>query len=194
MLYSAWMMDYPSPSSFTLGLYKHLNCLPLSGGRKKPLFIPPSSRLHVFFDRSKGGGGGGEGKSRPICGVWNPSIYGNALWQMFCPTTGGGMQSGSSVRMHAHFVHVFARFAPDLHARSVLINKVSASELSRKFIKSALLAGCACLIHVDHSGHKVSRIHVGSMFLKKFFFVRPTRWSGKGGKRKGGDQRGGAQD
>ncbi len=29
----------------------------------------------------------------------------------------------------------------DLHAQSVLINKISASELSRKFIKSALVVG-----------------------------------------------------
>ena len=43
---------------------------------------------------------------------------------------------------HAHIaLHVFAHFGADLHARSVLINKISASELRRKLIKSALLVG-----------------------------------------------------
>ena len=32
-------------------------------------------------------------------------------------------------------------FGTDLYAQSVLINKIFASELSRKFIKSALLVG-----------------------------------------------------
>ena len=32
-------------------------------------------------------------------------------------------------------------FSPDLHAQSVLVNKISASELRRKFIKGALLVG-----------------------------------------------------
>ncbi len=36
---------------------------------------------------------------------------------------------------------VFARLAPDLYAQSVIIDKISASELRRKFIKSALLVG-----------------------------------------------------
>ena len=35
----------------------------------------------------------------------------------------------------------FACLAPDLYAQSVLIKKNSASELKRKFIKSALLVG-----------------------------------------------------
>ena len=43
------------------------------------------------------------------------------------------------------YVHVartfFARSAPICYAQSVLINKVSASEVSRKFTKSALLVG-----------------------------------------------------
>ena len=37
--------------------------------------------------------------------------------------------------------HVFARLGTDSHAQSVLIDKISASELRRKFIKSALLVG-----------------------------------------------------
>ncbi len=45
------------------------------------------------------------------------------------------MQNGSSVGMCTHCVHVFAG--------SVLSNKISASELRRKFIKSALLVGNA---------------------------------------------------
>ncbi len=35
----------------------------------------------------------------------------------------------------------FCIFGADLHAQSVLVNKISASELSRKFIKSALFVG-----------------------------------------------------
>ncbi len=40
-------------------------------------------------------------------------------------------------RMHTHL----CMFGVDLYAQSVLSNKISASELSRKFIKSALLVG-----------------------------------------------------
>ena len=35
----------------------------------------------------------------------------------------------------------FCMFGADLYAQSVLVDKISASELSRKFIKSALLVG-----------------------------------------------------
>ncbi len=38
-------------------------------------------------------------------------------------------------------MHAFGTFGADLHARSVLTNKISASKLSRKFVKSALLVG-----------------------------------------------------
>ncbi len=48
------------------------------------------------------------------------------------------MQNGCSVEIYTHCIHAFAR----LYAQSVLISKISASELSRKFIKSALLVGC----------------------------------------------------
>ncbi len=37
----------------------------------------------------------------------------------------------------------FCTFGADLYARSVLINKIFASELGRKFVKSALLVGHA---------------------------------------------------
>ncbi len=40
-----------------------------------------------------------------------------------------------------HCIHAFAGLAPILHAQSVLSNKISASELSRKFITSELLVG-----------------------------------------------------
>ena len=55
------------------------------------------------------------------------------------PTTNGGVQNESSVGIRTHCTHVFARLDVDLYAQSVLIIKISASELSRKFIKSALL-------------------------------------------------------
>ncbi len=46
--------------------------------------------------------------------------------------------------MHALRTHVFARFAPTLHARSVLISKIFLRRSSGgRFIKSALLVGCA---------------------------------------------------
>ncbi len=35
----------------------------------------------------------------------------------------------------------YCTFGTDLHAQSVIINKISASELTRKFIKSLLLVG-----------------------------------------------------
>ena len=38
-------------------------------------------------------------------------------------------------------MHVFCKIGADLHAQSVISNKISASELSRKLIKSALLVG-----------------------------------------------------
>ena len=49
------------------------------------------------------------------------------------------MRSGSSVGTCTRCVHVFARFGADLHAQSVLIDKFSASERSRRFVKSELL-------------------------------------------------------
>ncbi len=64
-----------------------------------------------------------------------------ASFPFFFPTTNGGMQNGNSVGMFTHRVHILARFGADSHAQSVLINKISASELSRKFIKSALSVG-----------------------------------------------------
>ena len=57
------------------------------------------------------------------------------------PTTNGGMQNGSPVGICTRRIRVFARFGADLHARSALSDKISASELSRKLIKVASLAG-----------------------------------------------------
>ncbi len=38
----------------------------------------------------------------------------------------------------------YCTFGANLYAQSALVNKISASELSREFIKSALLVGCYC--------------------------------------------------
>ena len=59
------------------------------------------------------------------------------------PTTNSGMRNGSSVGTCTHRIHVFARLALICNAQSVLINKISASELRRKLTKSALLVGKA---------------------------------------------------
>ncbi len=45
------------------------------------------------------------------------------------------------MKAQLEYMHISARSAPIFYAQSVLINKISASELSRKFIKSALLVG-----------------------------------------------------
>ena len=51
------------------------------------------------------------------------------------------MQNGSSVGIRTRCVHIFAHLAPICMPQSVIINKISTSELSRKSIKSALLVG-----------------------------------------------------
>ncbi len=51
------------------------------------------------------------------------------------------MHNGSSVGICTHRMHVFCTFGDVLYAQSVLIGKTSASEVSQKFIKSALLVG-----------------------------------------------------
>ena len=57
------------------------------------------------------------------------------------PTTNAGMQNGSSVGICTCCIHIFARLASTCMLSPVRINKISASELSRKFIKGALLVG-----------------------------------------------------
>ena len=69
------------------------------------------------------------------------NMVGSIPLQQYPTTTCGGMQNGSSVEICTRFIHVFCTFGVDWHAQSVLINKISASELSRKFIKCALLVG-----------------------------------------------------
>ena len=70
------------------------------------------------------------------------SVPGTSTLMYRDPTTNGGMQNGSSVGICTRCIHVFARLVPiNSHAQSVLINKFYASELSWKFIKSALLVG-----------------------------------------------------
>ncbi len=63
-------------------------------------------------------------------------VHNTKLETAWCttPTTNGGMQNGSSVGMCTRCVHVFCTFGADLCAQSVLRNKISASEFSRKFI------------------------------------------------------------
>ncbi len=61
--------------------------------------------------------------------------------QWWNPTTNGGVQNGSSVGIHYTLHTRFCTFGTELHAQSVLINKISALEFSRKFLKSALLVG-----------------------------------------------------
>ena len=43
---------------------------------------------------------------------------------------------------------LFCTFGTDLYAQSALVNKISASELSRKFIRSALLVGNALCVGI----------------------------------------------
>ena len=59
------------------------------------------------------------------------------------PTTNGGMKKWK-LGWNLCTLHTrFRTFGADLHARSVLINEISASEPSQKFTKSALLVGCS---------------------------------------------------
>ncbi len=53
----------------------------------------------------------------------------------------GGMQNGSSVGICTRCIHVFAHFGVNLYAQLVLSSKISALELRKKFIESALLVG-----------------------------------------------------
>ncbi len=62
----------------------------------------------------------------------------------------GGMQNGNSVRMFTCCTQVFARLSADLNAQSVITNKISASELTRKLIKNVLLVGCVHIVNKHH--------------------------------------------
>ena len=62
------------------------------------------------------------------------------------PTTNGGMQNGSSVGTCTHCIHAFAYFAPICMLSRSLLTKISASELSAKFICCELLVGEGSLL------------------------------------------------
>ncbi len=61
--------------------------------------------------------------------------------RLMLPNRKGCMQNGISVEIYARCMHIFFTFGSDLDAQSVLSNKIFASELTRKFIKGALLVG-----------------------------------------------------
>ncbi len=87
------------------------------------------------------------------------------------------MQNGSAVGIRAtHCMHVFARLGADLYAQSVIINKISASELSRMFIKSALSVGH--VVWVDVVGTYYVRTMGGKKEVVELttpFMSRPKR-------------------
>ena len=60
----------------------------------------------------------------------------NQQWHVACK-----MESSGGI--YSHCTHIFACLAPICMISRWLVNKISASELSRKFIKSALLVGQA---------------------------------------------------
>ncbi len=61
-----------------------------------------------------------------------------------CPPNHQRWYAKRKLGRNIHTLHTrFCTLGADLHAQSVLINKISASELSRKFVKSALLVGRA---------------------------------------------------
>ncbi len=65
------------------------------------------------------------------------------------PTTNGRMLSGSSAGLCAHCVSIFCTFGANFYAQSVLISKISASEISRKFIKSAIVGWVGLTVPVS---------------------------------------------
>ena len=118
------------------------------------------------FGKGRGGEGrGGEGREAHP----NTFLLLQSNLDRWFPTTNGGRQNGSSVGTRTRRMHVFARLAPDLHARSVLISKISASELSRKFVKSALLVG-----FLAHFSKVLS--DVVSFLMWRDFTVAPTNY------------------
>ena len=84
------------------------------------------------------------------------------------PTSNGGMQNGSSVGICTRCTNVFfARLGADLHAQSVIIKKIFASELCRKFIKSVLLVGFSS--SSSSSASSSSSVSVGG----RCYFIPP---------------------
>ncbi len=91
---------------------------------------------------------------------------------MSYPTTNGGMQHESLVGTRTHCIHVFARLALICKPSRCLLTKISASELSRKFIKSALLVGYSTkMLHVMPLYSSTS-MHVACYVSKTSFISR----------------------
>ncbi len=95
------------------------------------------------------------GKSRGALGAWKflQFLWGGRVrvWdrmqKLFYHSPSSSQPPMVECKMEAQseYVHIpctyFRTFGADLYAQSVIINKISASELSQKFIKSALLVG-----------------------------------------------------
>ncbi len=89
-----------------------------------------------------------------------------------CPTTNNGMQIGSSVGIRTRCVHVIACLAPTCVPSRCLSTKTPASELCRKFIKSALLVGwqvllnnCSLMDHLEKKNHTESSLNCLEVLL-----------------------------
>ncbi len=82
------------------------------------------------------------------------------------------------LRCNIYTLHTrFCMFSADLYAQSALINKISASELSRKFIKSVLLVGVGVGVKGEWGGGWVRK----SMFWDLASVLLPSRtvsWEG----------------
>ena len=108
--------------------------------------------LHLFplfsstSTEERGGGDGEKAAPYPSSGISNFFIMPNhqlwyAKWRLSCNTC------ASHTR--------FCTFDADLRARSVLIGKISAPELSQKFIKRALLVGYAIYLSYFYCGRYI---------------------------------------
>ncbi len=69
--------------------------------------------------------------------TWCENVYCTSTTQP--PTVASKMKA--QLEHVTRCIHVFAHLGADTYAQSVLINKISASELSRKSVESALLVG-----------------------------------------------------
>ncbi len=124
------------------------------------LFLPNPILAKMHFcpglgKTTKGGGGGGGKRGNTEIGI--VAICSSTIWPKVLPSiaaekgmTGNITQPPTVVcKMEAQLeyvtstrgTHAFARLGTNLYAQSVHINKISASELSSKFIKGALLVG-----------------------------------------------------
>ena len=105
------------------------------------------------------------------------------------------MQNGSSVGICRYTLHTrFGTFGADLYAQSVLGDKISASELTRKLIKSAMLVGQGNLCHREKGEgkamHHSCRLCSGADNNKRFW-KKEKGWQYcflGGGRRKGVEQ------